>query len=176
MKLVLLSLLLAGQGFTLIGREAPEVAVERWAVAEGAPTPHIKDYRGKVVAILFFQSTCPACHRSGFPLFQTIEKQLGANPDLVTLYVQSPFEMMRVNIYEAGLACVKLAGMKGLFAQDRLMPGSVVPASFSRYRADGTPWVVFVDRAGKVQFAGYPEPEHGMLDRLKKLLETAAAP
>ena len=168
MKLALLSLLLAGQGFTMVGRPAPEVVVER--PSEEQPGPHLSDFKGKVIALLFFQTTCGSCHRTGFPLFQAIEKKLGADPDLVTVYIQSPFEMLALNVAAAGAATVKLFGVKGIFLQDRKLPGSIVPATFSRYRADGTPWVVFVDRAGVVQFAGYPELERGMIARVEKLL------
>lgn len=157
-------------GTPLAGRPVPELMIEKWDVPEGETPPRLHDLKGKVVAILLFQATCGACHRSGFPLFQEIEKQLGADPDLVTLYIQTPFEMLMLNQFGQGQASVKQYGVKGKFGQDRALPGSVVPVSFQRLRAVGTPWVVFVDRTGTVRFAGYPELQRGMLDTLRGLL------
>ena len=167
---VLAGAAIAGHGVSLIGRPVPEVMVEKWALPEGTPAPRLLDYKGKVIALLMFQVACPSCHSAGFPLFQDLERQLGANSDLVTLYIQTPFELFMLNSFGAGQATVQKYGVKGLFAQDRLVPGSVTPATFSRFRADGTPWVVFVDRSGVVRFAGYPEPRPGMVEQVRKLL------
>ena len=164
----------AGGGASLIGRAVPELMIEKWDLPESTPAPRMHDLRGKVVAILLFQAACGACHSSGFPLFQEFEKQLGTSPDLVTLYVQTPFEMLLLNGFGQGQAMVKRYGVKGRFAQDRQLPGSVVPGTFKRFRADGTPWVVLVDRAGTVQFAGYPEPQRGMVEKLRGLLAQPA--
>lgn len=159
-----------GQGVTLIGRTVPELMIEKWDLPEDAPRPRMGELKGKVVAILLFQAACHSCHETGFPLFQDIEKELGADPDLVTLYIQTPFEMFFLNGFAQGQATVKKFEVKGKFGQDRNVSGTKLPMTFQRFRADGTPWVVFVDRAGVVRFAGYPELRRGMLDKLKALL------
>ena len=164
-----------GNGVTLIGRPVPELVIEKWDVPDGGQ-PHLRDLRGKVVALLLFQAACHACHESGFPLFQEIEKQLGADANLVTLYIQTPFELKFLNGFMQGQATIKQFGVKGPFGQDRAVPGTSLPMSFQRFRADGTPWVVFVDRAGTVRFAGYPELRRGMIDKLRGLLAEKEPP
>lgn len=159
-----------GQGVTLIGRPVPELMMEKWDQPEDAPKPRMHELKGKVVCILMFQTACHSCHETGFPLFQDIEKGFGADPDLVTLYIQTPFEMFMLNGFEQGREVVKKFGVKGKFGQDHAVAGTKLPMTFKRFRADGTPWVVFVDRGGVVRFAGYPEIRRGMLDKVKALL------
>lgn len=171
--------LLSAPGGTVLGRAAPELLVEKWALPGEATPPRLSALKGKVVAMLFFQATCRSCHNVGFPLMQEIEKQLGANPDLTTLYLQTTFEAHGENTFDAGRATVAKYGLKGPFAQDRRMPGSIVPATFQRFRAGMSPWIVIVDREGVVRYSGYPDYRNKTLALLRDLLgvpQPAASP
>lgn len=83
----------------LVGRPAPELEAERWDGAGSDGQPMLAGLRGKVAALFFFQSWCPGCHSSGFPLFQHLEREFAqAGPP--------PARAPRASGYTSAASCV----------------------------------------------------------------------
>lgn len=55
--------------YGILGQRAPEWDVRQWFnLPDGKDTVDLGDYKGKVVYLYCFQSWCPGCHSSGFPI------------------------------------------------------------------------------------------------------------
>lgn len=160
----------------LVGRPAPELEVERWDGLVPDRQPVLARLRGQVAVLFFFQSWCPGCHSSGFPLFRHLEREFGTDRDVQFLYVQTTFEGHARNTFERGLADVRRYELKGPFGQDRSSGAGPLPVTMRRYRSGGTPWVVLVDRAGIVRFAGFGLRQSAAVAIVKQLIAEPAPP
>ena len=66
----------------IVGRQAPRWETSKWiGLPEGKKSLDIKDVKGKVTYLYFFQSWCPGCHSSGFPTLKKLEKQFRGKKD-----------------------------------------------------------------------------------------------
>ena len=138
----------------ILGREAPEWDIDWWIDGDGEPTDiRLRDYRGKVVYLMCFQSWCPGCHSVGFPTLQALVKEYEDNDDVVFVAVQTVFEGFTTNSRDKVRDTQKRYKLDIPMGHD---PGSHSPQTWPNvmfnYRSGGTPWVVVIDRKGVVRY------------------------
>ncbi len=153
----------------IAGQQAPNWAVSQWhQLPDGKSKLDVGDYKGKVLYLYFFQSWCPGCHAKGFPNLKTLHDKYKSDADVKFAVIQTTFEGHSTNTAKKlapTAAKYKLPIPFGQSAGDR---GS--PDIMRKYRSGGTPWVVVIDKNGKVQFNDFHlEPSNAieLIDKLK---------
>ena len=141
------------------GEIAPQLGVTHWIqLPEGKEELELSDFRGKTVVMLFFQHTCPACHKRAFPTFRKLLKKFGDSDGVAFLAIQTPFEDFTDNT-EA-----KLEITAEKFDLDIPIGHLTKTPGFhslnTAYKTGGTPWWVIVNPLGVVEYNGfYLNPE-----------------
>lgn len=135
----------------IVGQQAPEWSTSRWiGLPEGEESLDIGDVRGKVTYLYFFQSWCPGCHSSGFPTLKTLEEKFGDNDDVQFVAIQTTFEGFATNTPDKLEAMAERYDLNIPFGQSKGDEGT--PEIMRLYRTGGTPWVVIIDKQGRVVF------------------------
>lgn len=127
---------------------APELAVTRWF---NARTPLSLDrLRGKVVVIHAFQMLCPGCVAHGLPQSERLHRLFASRPDFTVLGLHTVFEhhaAMTPVALEAFIHEYRLTFPIGV---DQPGEDSPLPLTMQRYRMQGTPTMIVIDRAGRI--------------------------
>lgn len=156
----------------IVGQMAPEWTVSSWhQLPAGKQSLDVTDFRGKVTYLYFFQSWCPGCHEAGFPTLQKLSEKFKDDPGVAFTTIQTTFEGYRVNTadklqemsarYKLAIPFGQSAGEEG------------IPKIMKQYRTGGTPWIVIIDKFGKVRFNDFrinPDEAARFIEQLK--LET----
>ena len=134
---------------------APELAVTRWFNTANSPT--LADLRGEVVVIEAFQMLCPGCVSHGLPQAKRIQYAFG---DMVTvLGLHCVFE------HHDAMTPVSLAAFLHEYritfpiGVDAHHSGGALPITMGRYRLQGTPSLVVIDRAGRIRLNAFGQIE-----------------
>jgi len=156
----------------VLGRAAPSWQVESWQqLPEGVDSIDVRDYRGKVVYLFFFQSWCPGCHRHGFPTLKEVREELGEVDDVVFVAIQTVFEGQSANTARRGLDDMESFDLEDVpFGHAPGAGEHDSPAIMRSYRSGGTPWTVIIDKQGVVRFNGFriePEKALSLVNRLR---------
>ena len=152
----------------IAGQKAPEWQIKSWIDDNGKPTNvRLADYKGKVVYILCFQSWCPGCHSVGFPTLKQLVKDYEQNHDVAFVSIQTVFEGSSVNTIDKVRSTQLKYSLKIPMGHD---PGSrntgYRSSIMSSYRTGGTPWVIIIDKQGKVVFNDF----HIRVPRAKSII------
>lgn len=107
-----------------------------------------EDLRGRVVLVEFFQMLCPGCVNHGIPQAQRVHR-LVKSGQVAVIGIHSVFEHHDVMGPEALQVFLAEFGVTFPVAVDR--PGEVLPATMKRWRLEGTPTTMLVDRQGRVR-------------------------
>ena len=127
------------------GAEPFDFDVVEWFNSEPL-TP--EDLRGRVVLVEFFQMLCPGCVNHGIPQAQRVHRLVNAG-QVAVIGIHSAFEHHDVMGPEALQVFLAEFGVTFPVAVDR--PGEVLPATMKRWRLEGTPTTMLVDRQGRVR-------------------------
>ncbi|AJK68335.1 TlpA disulfide reductase family protein [Corynebacterium marinum] len=119
--------------------------VVEWFNSE-ALTP--EDLHGRVVLVEFFQMLCPGCVNNGIPQAQRVHRLVKAD-QVAVIGIHSVFEHHDV-MTPAALA-VFLAEFGVTFPVGVDRPGDILPLTMKRWRLEGTPATMLVDRRGRVR-------------------------
>lgn len=130
---------------TADGAELFDFDVVEWFNSEPL-TP--EDLRGRVVLVEFFQMLCPGCVNHGIPQAQRVHR-LVKSGQVAVIGIHSVFEHHDVMGPEALQVFLAEFGVTFPVAVDR--PGEVLPATMKRWRLEGTPTTMLVDRQGRVR-------------------------
>jgi thiol-disulfide isomerase/thioredoxin len=153
----------------IAGQQAPEWDVSKWyQLPEGIEDLDITDYRGRVLYLYFFQSWCPGCHSTGFPNLKKLYKKYKDDPDVEFVVIQTTFEGHQVNTADKLKPTARKFDLPVPFGQSA---GGGTPAIMQKYRTRGTPWVVLIDKAGRVEFNDFhldPANASRRIDQLKE--------
>ncbi len=129
---------------------APELEVSQWFNVNDEP-PTIAALQGRVVVIEAFQMLCPGCVTRGLPQVQRLVATFGS--DITVLGLHTVFEhhdaMTPVSL-QAFLHEYRITFPVGVDTHER--PAST-PVTFDRYRLQGTPSLILIDRAGRVRLS-----------------------
>lgn len=136
---------------------APKWEVPYWIDGNGEETSiEIDQYKGKVIYMLCFQHWCPGCHSLGFPTLQYLVDKFKNEEQIAFLSVQTVFEGQRVNNKKKLAKTQEKYQLDIPFGQD---DGSNMDRDYSnimhQYKTGGTPWVIIIDKTGKVIFNDY---------------------
>ncbi len=155
-----------------LGKPAPALDIDEWI--NGDPVT-LKDLRGKVVVVDFFQLWCPGCIGFSIPLLKYWEDLYAdelKSGDLVVLSIHTVFEGHEHQSPERLRKFLKKKKIHHLVGIDRHGPNSHVPETMQRYGTRGTPEMAIIDRSGKIRFQRFggfnqEEAEH-LIDALLK--------
>lgn len=104
--------------------------------------------RGRVVLVEFFQMLCPGCVNHGIPQAKRVHRMIRAD-QVVVLGIHSVFEHHHAMSPDALKVFLAEFDVRFPVAVDR--PGDVLPVTMRRWRIEGTPATMLVDREGRVR-------------------------
>lgn len=138
----------------IVGQQAPKWSTSKWiGLPTGKESLDIEDVQGKVIYLYFFQSWCPGCHRSGFPTLKSLEEKFRDKDDVQFVAIQTTFEGYSTNTPDKLEAMSKRYDLTIPFGQSKGDSGT--PQIMRAYRTGGTPWVIIIDKQGRVVFNDY---------------------
>ena len=159
----------------ILGSLAPQLRVPTWFDAQGTPlkdTSKLLDWKGKVVYILCWQSWCPGCHSSGLPTLKKLSSHFKSETGIKFLSIQTVFEGHQTNSIEKVPATMAKYGLMVPAGHD---PGSKhssgVPDTMRVYKTGGTPWVIIINKRGRVVFNGFNVDPEKAVPALQRLLK-----
>lgn len=154
----------------IVGQQAPDWSICEWKqLPVGITTLNVDDFRGKILYLYFFQSWCPGCHSSGFPTLQKFQQQFANDDDVAFVAVQTTFEGHAQNGGDKLLPTAERYGLRIPFGQSEGSSGT--PEIMYKYRTGGTPWVVLIDKQGRVVFNDFHIDPAGAIEAIKHLQE-----
>ena len=156
------------------GQGAPSLTVDKWIQLPGTVTAKsrksvdIKDYRGKVVLMFFFQSGCSGCREFGFPTMKKMKARYNGDKGVAFVAIQTVNEGHSVNTPQRGLDMARKFELDGIAVGHSDSRGE--KSVFKAYKPGGTPWMVVVDKRGIVQYNDFfldPPNAVQLIDSLK---------
>jgi len=114
----------------------------------------IESLRGRVVIVEAFQMLCPGCVSHGLPLAQRIHRTFDRR-EVVVLGLHTVFEHHAVMRREALEVFLSEYRIDFPVAIDRPVHGHALPATMQRYGLRGTPSMLVIDRAGRLQSTSF---------------------
>ena len=153
----------------IAGELAPEWKTSKWiGLPNGKTSLDIPDVKGKVTYLYFFQSWCPGCHSSGFPTLKNLRDQFRNNDNVQFVAIQTTFEGHEVNTADKLEETAKRHELSDIpFGQSAGASGT--PDIMKKYRTGGTPWVVLIDKEGRVVFNDFHINETGAAKAIEEL-------
>ena len=144
--------------YGILGSPAPELLLSNWIDANGETTTAVKlrDLRGKVIYLYFFQHWCPACQSHGFPTLRTIARTFKGDGGVVLLAVQTAFEGKSINTVDKlrrNQIDHKVPVPMAHDAGENSPRG--LPQTMIDYRSGGTPWAVIIGPDGTVAYNNF---------------------
>ncbi|HRQ87587.1 MAG TPA: TlpA disulfide reductase family protein [Bacteroidia bacterium] len=168
-SLALLPLELSAQQKGIEGELAPPLNVSDWInLPEGKDKVELSDYKGKIVAMLFFQHWCQASQERELPVLKKLVEHYKGNDGIVFLAVQTVFEGYRDNTPDKLPVTAQKFGLDIPIGHIAKVPG--FPGLSGTYKPGGTPWWVIVDRGGKVEYNGFVLNEEEAIKGFDKML------
>lgn len=157
----------------IVSLPAPELDIDNWTDANGAPTTFsVAESRGKWVFLKCFQSWCPGCHSSGFPTLVKLQEAFSDNDGLAIAAIQTTFEGFSTNTAAKIPGIRERYGLTIPIGHDVGDPsGEHRPQTMIDYRTGGTPWLILINPAGVVTHNGF----HADPDRLIEFLRSQIA-
>ncbi|HEX7321882.1 MAG TPA: TlpA disulfide reductase family protein [Mycobacterium sp.] len=125
---------------------APELDVAEWI---GNPSP-LESLRGRVVLVETFQMLCPGCIHYGLPQAQKVHRLL---PEVAVIGLHTVFEHHAVTGRAALEVFLSEFGIGFPVGIDRHEDGNPMPMTMRRYRLEGTPSTLLIDRVGRLRFS-----------------------
>lgn len=132
-----------------------ELEVSQWLNHEGLIP---QDLRGKVVLIEVFQMLCPGCVNHSIPQAVKIHRKID-DSQLQVIGLHSVFEHHDVMTPEALKVFLSEFGVAFPVAVDKPRKGQPIPTTMKKYRLEGTPSTMLVDRKGRIR-----QVEFGQMD------------
>lgn len=126
---------------------APEIEAAEWLNVAGPLT--LASLRGRVVVVEAFQMLCPGCVQHGIPQAQRIASAFRPE-DVQVLGLHTVFEHHAVQGSRAALE-VFLHEYRIRFPVAIDRPGTPLPVTMTKYRMEGTPTLLLIDRAGRLR-------------------------
>ncbi|VAX20356.1 hypothetical protein MNBD_NITROSPINAE02-982 [hydrothermal vent metagenome] len=134
-------------------QKAPEWDVTEWINGKGVS---LKDLKGQVVIVEFFQLWCPGCNKFSIPLMkkwgETVFHKEIESGRLKLLSIHTVFEGHNYQTPERLRSFVKEKGIHHLVGIDRHVNGSRLPETMKKYQTRGTPEMAFIDKKGNLRF------------------------
>ncbi|WP_033377777.1 TlpA disulfide reductase family protein [Corynebacterium lubricantis] len=129
--------------------EAPqlELDVQEWI---NTPDGQAPDLEGKVLLIEVFQMLCPGCVNHAIPQAKKVHRMVDSS-QLQVIGLHSVFEHHEAMTPAALKVFCSEFGVEFPVAVDRPREGGPIPSTMKKYRLEGTPTSMLVDRHGKIR-------------------------
>jgi peroxiredoxin len=159
----------ADKKFGIEGKPAPKWDIKEWFnLPEGKTTLDLKDFKGKVVYITFFQTMCGGCHQHGLPTLKSTFDTYNDNPDVAFVAIQTAFEQYDKNNMDGAKKTAKEFDLP-IPVGHQGQPKKPAPILWT-YDAPGTPWTIVIDKKGIVRFnQNYTTPKQAK-EKVEELL------
>jgi thiol-disulfide isomerase/thioredoxin len=170
---LLLSLLFVWQSPAIAEMQnnlAPEWQVSKWFNSEPI---NLKDLKGQVVIIEFFQLWCPGCNKFSIPLVATWEKTYAKeikNNKLKIVSIHTVFEGYDYQNNARLKTFLKEKNITHPVGVDKRLKDERLPETMKAFKTRGTPQMAIIDKEGYIRFnvfGGFmPEVAENLIDRL----------
>lgn len=131
---------------------APALEVAGWL--DTAAPLSLEGLRGRVVLLHAFQMLCPGCVLHGLPQASAAFERFGPG-GLAVIGLHTVFEHHEVMGRAALEVFVHEYRLRFPIAIDRPVAGQPLPATMRRYRLQGTPSLVLIDRQGRIRLSHF---------------------
>ena len=92
---------LYSSAFSAQPKRAPSWEGVEWInLAPGKTSLDVKDLKGQIIYLSFFQKWWPGCHKYGFPALQEIASYYKNDPEVAVVTIQTTFEGFGINNFE----------------------------------------------------------------------------
>jgi murein DD-endopeptidase MepM/ murein hydrolase activator NlpD len=148
----------------VVGQTAPELTVDEWLHLTG-DAPTLAGLRGKVVCLVFYQTSCPGSASHGFPTLADLAGRYAKHPDVQVIGMHVTTRDFRRGTPQlarkaaAGLPCP--VGYAGDIKR---------PPEVAGFGVRATPWVVLIDRQGTIQFSNAVIRTAALRERIGELV------
>lgn len=150
------------------GKQAPKLQVDAWVRPLPDKARDVTDLSGRVVCVVFIQSDCRGSRSHALPTVVELARRYGEDPGVQFIVVQSPFRDDRrntqKNLEEIAEALPQSVAVGHTEAQGK-SPAAVV----EKYALRATPWIVFIDRLGRVRLSGFHVQSESCVELIDKL-------
>lgn len=141
----------------IAGEQAPEFIVEEWIqLPDGKESLSINDFKGKVLVMLFFQSTSKGSIDVAFPRFQQLVQHYSGNDKVQFVAVQTAFSSLLDNTADKLKPTADKFGLNnvpfGHYTYTASYPG--MGGLRGTYKSPHVPWFVVVGPEGEVKYNG----------------------
>ena len=127
---------------------APELETSQWL--NTLEPLRLSGLKGKVIVIHAFQMLCPGCVSHGIPQASAIH-ELYADEEVQVIGLYTVFEHHDVMTVEALKAFAHEYRIRFPIAIDRPSTSGTIPVTMERYRMQGTPTLIVIDKKGRVR-------------------------
>jgi len=135
-----------------VPRVAPEWIISEWLNGEAVS---LRDLRGKIVVVDFFQLWCPGCNSFSIPLLKRWEQVFArpiASGELQIVSIHTVFEGHDYQNPTKLKNFLKRKQIHHLVGIDRHAAGEHVPQTMRLFGTMGTPEMAFIDHTGTIRF------------------------
>jgi peroxiredoxin len=141
------------QPYRQLGQGAPDFTLK----ATSGTNFRLAEYRGRVVALVFWGSNCGQCGA-----------QLASVDRLVETYQSAGLAALAVNVDDDAAAAARFAAVHPVGYPLLLDPEKQVARA---YRVDNLPMLVLVDRGGMIRWAAREDRGGGYQEQVRALLD-----
>ncbi|OUR97473.1 hypothetical protein A9Q84_10340 [Halobacteriovorax marinus] len=147
-----------GHAQQMLGKVAPEFETFKWYdSSHQIMSPiYLKDFKGKVIYLHFFQSWCPGCLTEGLPMIKKLSEQYKLDNKVKLLAVQTVFEGFSINNESKLRKIRRQFDLEIPMAHDDGGSGNTRGSLLmKKYHTRGTPWVVIISPKGKIIYTNF---------------------
>jgi len=155
----------------VVDQPAPELAVREWLQPAENP-PMLANLRGKVLCLVFFQTTCVGSLSHGMPALKELAEKYAGDDRVQLIGVHTATREFRRS---APMNVRKLVQSAGLTCPVAHLGDAKEAADVVGFGVRATPWVVVVDAQGTIDFSNWIIRPTGIAERIDRLVTEAAA-
>ncbi|RLA06338.1 MAG: TlpA family protein disulfide reductase [Gammaproteobacteria bacterium] len=151
-------------------KPAPQWQTSKWFNSEAI---NLKDLKGQVVIIEFFQLWCPGCNSFSIPLVQTWQKKYAneiKNKKLKIVSIHTVFEGYDYQNNSRLKTFLKEKNITHPVGVDKRLENERLPETMKAFQTRGTPQMAIIDKQGNIrfnEFGGFmPEIAEQLIDKL----------
>lgn len=157
----------------ILDEPAPAWSVTEWIRPAAKPPLEPPDLAGKVVVVICFDTHCRGSQTHGLPALEELARHFHADPDVTVVGLQTVITNNRRNNAEKlKQLAVQIPSVERLgFCEG----GKTLPPIIDKYQICGTPWVILIDRDGKVQLSNFVIRPEEVVRRVEELKDKAGS-
>ncbi|MCP5006351.1 MAG: hypothetical protein GY941_20795 [Planctomycetes bacterium] len=134
---------------SMIDMKAPELVISEWINNDPGG---LKDMRGKVIVINFFQMKGVGYKSFSIPLMCHWGNIYSERDDIIFLFIYSPFERHQDQEHSFLKEYVLQNEITHSVGVDAFAQGGSIPVTMKIFKIGGTPCIVIVDKRGVIRF------------------------